>query len=100
MEVLKIGDSWLVTALVYGLSLILLGLALAYRTRMASFVSEVRVELAKCTWPWDPEQTGFRRYKVLIDTTIIICVATLLMAGYITGFDFAINKLVGWLVNF
>jgi preprotein translocase subunit SecE len=100
MEVLKIGDSWLVTALVYGLSLILLGLALAYRTRMARFVSEVRVELAKCTWPWDPEQTGFRKYKVLIDTTIIICVATLLMAGYITGFDFAINKLVGWLVNF
>ena len=100
MEALKIGGSWPVTALVYGLSFLVLFLGLAYRTGIARFVREVRVELAKCTWPWDPEQTGFRKYKVLIDTTVVICVTTLLMAGYITGFDFAINKLVGWLVNF
>jgi preprotein translocase subunit SecE len=100
MEALKIGGSWLVTALVYGLSFLVLFVFLAYRTQIVRFVREVRVELAKCTWPWDPEQTGFRKYKVLIDTTVVICVTTLLMAGYITGFDFAINKLVGWLVNF
>jgi preprotein translocase subunit SecE len=100
MEALKIGGSWLVTALVYGLSFLVLCVLLAYRTQIARFIREVRVELAKCTWPWDPEQSGFRKYKVLIDTTIVICVTTLLMAGYITGFDFAINKLVGWLVNF
>ncbi len=100
MEAFKIGGSWLVAALVYGLVVLVLFVVMAYRTRIVRFVREVRVELAKCTWPWDPEQTGFRKYKVLIDTTIVICVATLLMAGYITGFDFAINKLVGWLVNF
>ncbi|NJK92679.1 MAG: preprotein translocase subunit SecE [Blastochloris sp.] len=100
MEALMIGGSWWVTALVYGLSLVTAAVLVAYRVQIVRFIREVRVELGKCTWPWDPEQTGFRKYKVLIDTTLIICVATLLMAGYITGFDFAINKLVGWLVNF
>lgn len=100
MEVYKIAGSWWVTGLVYGLGLIVLTVLLIYRTQIMRFIGEVRVELVKCTWPWDPEQTGFRKYKVLIDTTVIICVATILMAGYITGFDFAINKLVGWLVNF
>lgn len=100
MEVYKIAGSWLVTGLVYGLGLIVLTVLLIYRAQIMRFIGEVRVELVKCTWPWDPEQTGFRKYKLLIDTTIVICVATVLMAGYITGFDFAINKLVGWLVNF
>jgi preprotein translocase subunit SecE len=81
MEALKIGGSWLVTALVYGLGFLVLFVFLAYRVSIVRFVREVRVELAKCTWPWDPEQTGFRRYKVLIDTTVVICVTTLFIAG-------------------
>jgi preprotein translocase subunit SecE len=58
------------------------------------------VELRKCTWPWDPEQTGLRKYKLLIDSTVVVCVTTLLLAAYITGFDFFINKLVGWMITF
>ncbi|MDZ4789471.1 MAG: preprotein translocase subunit SecE [Blastochloris sp.] len=100
MEVFKLGGSWWIAGLIYGLSLISIVILVLYRTRIVRFIREVRIELGKCTWPWDPEQTGFRKYKVLIDTTIVICVVTLLMGGYITGFDFAINKLVGWLVNF
>jgi len=31
---------------------------LRYRVTIFKFVGEVRVELDKCSWPWDPNQTG------------------------------------------
>jgi preprotein translocase subunit SecE len=64
------------------------------RKPIARFYDEVRGELVKCTWPWDPEQTGFRRYKALVDSTLVVCVSSLLLAGYTTGFDFIISNLV------
>jgi len=64
------------------------------------FMHEVRTELGKCSWPWDPEQTGLRKYKQLIDSTVVVIVSTILLAGYITGFDYLIGNLVGFLVNF
>ncbi|MDR2462406.1 MAG: preprotein translocase subunit SecE [Verrucomicrobiales bacterium] len=73
---------------------VILLLALVYRKQISRFYGEVRGELAKCTWPWDPEQSGFRKYKVLIDSTLVVCVASLLLAGYTTGFDFVISNLV------
>ncbi|MDR1191203.1 MAG: preprotein translocase subunit SecE [Verrucomicrobiales bacterium] len=73
---------------------VILALALVYRKPLARFYGEVRGELVKCTWPWDPEQTGFRKYKALIDSTLVVCVASLLLAGYTTGFDFIISNLV------
>jgi len=36
-------------------------------TKIKTFFSEVRVELQKCSWPWDPKEKGFRRYKELSD---------------------------------
>lgn len=100
MEFLKLTDNWLTTGLIYFLIVVTIVLLLRFREVIFRFTGEVRGELAKCTWPWDPEQTGFRRYKVLIESTVIVSVSTLLLATYITGFDFLIGKLVRWLVDF
>ena len=32
---------------------------------MLKFIGEVKVELDKCSWPWDPNLTGFKKYKEL-----------------------------------
>ena len=83
------GNLWYIIPLI-----VILAILLAYRKKIARFYGEVRGELVKCTWPWDPEQTGLRKYKMLVDSTLVVCVASLLLAGYTTGFDFIISKLV------
>ena len=100
MEFLKIGSSWVVTILVYVTGLVALGLFLAHRAGIMKFLEEVKVELSKCTWPWNPEQTGLRRYKELIDSTVVVAVSTLLLGSYVSMFDFFMNHLVGWMVKF
>jgi preprotein translocase subunit SecE len=62
------------------------------------FVSEVRGELSKCSWPWDPKEHGARKYRELIDSTTVVVIAMLLLSGYIAFWDFVMVKLVGWLV--
>ena len=52
-------------------------------TKVKNFFSEVKVELQKCSWPWDPKEKGFRRYKELVDSTIVVAIAMLLLGGYV-----------------
>ncbi len=52
------------------------------------FFGEVKAELQKATWPWDPKERGFKRYKQLTDSTIVVLIATLLLGGYIAIADF------------
>lgn len=63
------------------------------------FVSEVRVELGKAQWPWDPNEKGFRRYKELWDSTVIVVIAMLLLGGYIAFFDLITVNVVGFLTR-
>lgn len=100
MEKLNFAGNWWITIPLAALGLLVVFLLLRFRSRIAQFWAEVVAELRKCTWPWDPEQTGLRKYKVLIDSTVVVCVCTLLLAAYITGFDFFINKIVGWMITF
>ena len=37
-------------------------------TKIKTFFSEVKVELQKGSWPWDPKEKGFKRYKELTST--------------------------------
>ncbi len=63
------------------------------------FFSEVRVELAKAQWPWDPNETGFKRYKELWDSTVVVVFAMLLLGGYLAFFDFVTINVVGFLTR-
>lgn len=53
------------------------------------FVSEVKSELRKASWPWesDPKVRGFQKYKELIDSTVVVLIAIILLAGYVALWD-------------
>ena len=81
------------------LAAILVVLVLRYRLRVFTFISEVRVELEKCSWPWDPNQTGFKKYKELRDSTVVVILSVILLAGYVTSCDWILAHLVGALTG-
>ena len=59
-----------------------------------NFFSEVKVELQKASWPWEPKEKGFRRYKELTDSTLVVIIAMLLLGGYVALFDFILVNVV------
>ena len=63
-------------------------------TKITTFLGEVKVELLKCSWPWDPKEKGFRRYKELFDSTVVVIMAMLLLGGYVALFDFILVNVV------
>jgi len=67
-------------------------------SKIANFTREVKTELQKATWPWDPKEKNFgAKYKELIDSTVVVIIAMLLLAAFVALFDFsllAINKLI------
>jgi len=44
-------------------------------TKSKNFFSEVRLELQKASWPWDPKEKGMKRYKELTDSTVVVIMA-------------------------
>ena len=67
--------------------------------KLKTLIAEVRTELSKATWPWDPKEKGFRRYKELADSTVVVIVAMLILGGYIAFFDLMLVNTVGWLTR-
>jgi len=63
-------------------------------TKIKNFFGEVKFELLKCSWPWDPKEKGFRRYKELMDSTLVVVIAMLLLGGYVALFDFVLVNFV------
>jgi preprotein translocase subunit SecE len=56
-------------------------------TRVTKFIREVTDELRRASWPWDPKERGFKRYRELIDSTVVVFIATLLLAAWISLWD-------------
>lgn len=63
-------------------------------TKTKNFLNEVKVELQKASWPWDPKEKGIRRYKELTDSTLVVIIAMLLLGGYVALFDFVLVNVV------
>jgi len=74
-------------------------LLLRYRRHVFQFIGEVRVELDKCSWPWDPNQTGIKKYKELIESTVVVIISVVLLAGFVTSCDWLLTHLVGALTG-
>ena len=67
--------------------------------KVSTYFSEVRAELAKVQWPWDDSERGFKKYKELWDSTLVVIIAMLLVGGYISFFDFITINVVGFLTH-
>ena len=67
-------------------------------SKIATFTREVKTELQKATWPWDPKEKTFgAKYKELIDSTVVVMIGMLLLAAYVSLIDIAlltINRLL------
>jgi preprotein translocase subunit SecE len=70
-----------------------------YRPHIFKFVGEVRVELDKCSWPWDPNLTGFKKFKELRDSTVVVILSVIMLAGFVTTADWILTHLVGFLTG-
>ncbi|TAG09135.1 MAG: preprotein translocase subunit SecE [Verrucomicrobia bacterium] len=70
-------------------------------SKIGHFISEVKGELRKATWPWesDPKIKGVRKYKELIDSTIVVLIAMILLAGFVQISDLLHVFVVGFLTN-
>jgi preprotein translocase subunit SecE len=70
-----------------------------YRLTIFKFISETKIELAKCSWPWDPNQTGFKKFRELRDSTVVVILSVILLAGFVTTSDWLLTHLVGFLTG-
>ena len=98
-EIFQIGGSWVTTAIVWLAGLAALAALLNYRTHIRDFTGEVRTELAKASWPWEPKEKGSRKYKELIDSTMVVIIAMLLLSGYVALWDFMMTVIMGKLLK-
>ncbi|MGJ8645011.1 MAG: preprotein translocase subunit SecE [Luteolibacter sp.] len=99
LEYLKIDNSWVTSGIIYGLLIIAIALVVRNLAKVSSFVGEVKGELRKASWPWDqdPKAKGFKKYKELIDSTIVVLIAVILLAGFVQFWDFVQVLIVGFL---
>ena len=67
--------------------------------KIGKYIKEVQVELHKAQWPWDKEERGFKRYKELWNSSLVVIIAMLLVGGYIAFFDFITVNVVGFLTR-
>lgn len=101
LEYLQIGDSWITSGIVYAISVVLIVLLVRNLARVSSFIGEVKGELRKASWPWDsdPKAKGLRKYKELVDSTIVVLIAVILLAGFVQFWDFMQVLIVGFLTQ-
>lgn len=69
--------------------------------KVSRFIGEVKGELRKASWPWesDPKIKGFKKYKELVDSTVVVLIATILLAGYVSLWDVVLTKAIFYLTS-
>ncbi len=69
--------------------------------KVSAFLGEVRGELRKASWPWesDPKIRGFKKFKELIDSTVVVLVAMILLAGFVSLWDFIHTQVITFITG-
>jgi len=67
--------------------------------KVSKYLGEVRSELRKATWPWDPKEKGVKKYKQLIDSTVVVMIAMVLLGAYVATIDFAMRHFMDFLTT-
>ncbi|MEM6911875.1 MAG: preprotein translocase subunit SecE [Verrucomicrobiota bacterium] len=70
--------------------------------KTTTFLNEVKIELKKANWPWEPKtkERGFKRFKELSDSTVVVIVAMLLLGGFVSLFDLIMRGLIQAITSF
>ncbi len=66
-------------------------------SKISNFLGEVKGELRKASWPWesDPKIKGLKKYKELVDSTVVVLIAMVLLAAFVQLWDFIDVIVVG-----
>jgi preprotein translocase subunit SecE len=101
LEFFKVGGSWITSGIVYALVAVAAVVIIRNYVKISRFTGEVKGELRKASWPWesDPKIKGFRKYKELIDSTIVVLIAVILLAGFVQLWDFLHVLIVSFLTQ-
>ena len=101
LEFFKVGGSWITAGIVYALMAVVAVVVVRNYVRISRFTGEVKGELRKASWPWesDPKIKGFKKYKELIDSTIVVLIAVILLAGFVQLWDFIHVKVVAFFTS-
>ena len=69
--------------------------------KVSRFIGEVKGELRKASWPWesDPKIKGFKKYKELVDSTVVVLIATILLAGFVSLWDIIHTQVIFFLTK-
>lgn len=69
--------------------------------KISTFIGEVRGELRKATWPWDsdPKAKGFKKYKELVDSTVVVMIAIVLLAGFVAVSDQLLKSAISFITK-
>ncbi len=98
MDFLKVAGSLFLGIIIWGVVLIVLLVALAKRKKLGVYFREVVTELQKATWPWDPKEKNFAsKYKELIDSTLVVIIAMILLGAYVSTIDFGLLGISSWI---
>ena len=65
--------------------------------KVTKYLGEVRSELYKASWPWIPKgkgERGFKRFKELIDSTVVVFIAMLLLGAYVAFIDLVMFNII------
>ncbi|MCQ2364785.1 MAG: preprotein translocase subunit SecE [Akkermansia sp.] len=64
--------------------------------KISQYISAVKGELKKCSWPWesDPKVTGFKKFRELQGSTLVVLVAMVLLGAYVAFFDYVMAAVV------
>lgn len=102
LEFFKISNSWIATGVLYGVLLVLGIVAIRKAALISRFVGEVKGELRKANWPWesDPKIKGIKKYKELVDSTVVVLIATILLAGFVSLWDFLCTYVLNFITSF
>ncbi len=68
---------------------------------LSLYISAVKGELKKCSWPWesDPKIKGFKKYRELAGSTLVVLIAMVLLGAYVAFFDFVLSTVVTWTIT-
>ncbi len=68
--------------------------------KISQSISNVKGELKKCSWPWesDPKVKGFKKFRELSSSTIMVLIAMVLLGAYVAFFDYIMASVTGWLI--
>ncbi len=99
MEALKIGGSWVGTIWIALAVVLTVFVWIRFGSALRKFISEVSVELKKCSWPWDENKTGFAKYRELFDSTVVVVVSTILLSSMVTFSDYILLKVIGFVTR-